>query len=448
MPASNTIFALSSGSGRSAIAVIRVSGPRAVNALQSMVTRLPEPRVAALRRILDPATGEELDAALVFRFDGPASETGEDLVELQVHGGRAVVQAVLGALGRIEGLRPAEPGEFVRRAFANHKLDLTAVEGLADLIDAETEQQRRRAVRQAGGALAKLYDGWRARLIEAQGLVEAAIDFADEGDVSASAVSQGYRIAELLAGEITAHQASNLRGEILRDGFHVVIAGVPNAGKSSLLNALARRDVAIVAAEAGTTRDVIEVRLDLDGLPVVLADTAGLRTVAAGSVEAEGIWRTRRRAEEADLVLWLVDATEPVFTPLDGIGRRGSPSLVVFSKIDLVSAPPPRDQASAYDLAISVIDGTGIETLLGLLATAAKEAAGDADALVPTSARHRLHLRKTSEALASFLTGDPAQTELRAEELRIAASELGRLTGRIDAEDVLDQVFGRFCIGK
>src|SRR5688572_16981171 len=303
----DTIFALSSGHGRAGVAVIRISGPAAGVVLDHMAAPRPKPRFAAYRRVCAPRTGEVLDDGLALWFAGPRSETGEDMAELQVHGGRAVVAAVLEAIGAIAGCRPAEPGEFARRAFENGKLDLTGAEGLADLIDAETAAQRRQALRQVEGALAKLYAGWRQRLIEATALLEAAIDFSDEADVVSDAVGRAREEVEALQGEIGRHLDDGNRGGLVRDGFKVVLAGPPNVGKSSLLNALARRDVAIVSAEAGTTRDVIEVKLDLEGLPVVVSDTAGIRD-SVGAVEREGIRRALARAQAADLVLWLVDA--------------------------------------------------------------------------------------------------------------------------------------------
>ena len=273
-----------------------------------MAGGIPEPRHAVLRTLRHPHSGHRLDQALVLYFKSPASETGEDLAELQTHGGRAVLAAVLDALAAISGCRLAEPGEFVRRAFTNGKLDLTQAEGLADLIDAETEGQRRQALAQASGALARLYEGWRAEIIAASALVEAAIDFSDEADVSERAVEQAEVKASSLLKQLSSHLADGHRGEILRDGFRIVLAGPPNVGKSSLLNALAKREAAIVSAEAGTTRDVIEVRLDLGGLPAVISDTAGIRE-ATSSIEAEGIRRTLAQTRSADLVLWLIDVT-------------------------------------------------------------------------------------------------------------------------------------------
>jgi tRNA modification GTPase len=303
-----TIFALSSGRPPAAIAVVRISGSRAGEALKALAGRLPKARRAALVRVRDPQTREPIDEALALWFPGPNSETGEDVAELQLHGGRAVIAATLAALGTLEGLRPAEAGEFTRRAFDNGKLDLTAVEGLADLVAAETEGQRRQALRQLQGALGVRAEGWRARLVRALALAEAVIDFSDEGDVPDNLETPVLEIVRSLQGEIGDTLADGRRGERLRDGLVVAIAGPPNAGKSTLLNRIARREAAIVSPHAGTTRDVIEVHLDLDGWPVTLLDTAGIRDTQ-DAVEMEGVRRARQRAAAADLVLWVEDAS-------------------------------------------------------------------------------------------------------------------------------------------
>lgn len=439
---SSTIFALSSGAGRAGVAVIRVSGPAAVTVLDLMAPPRPKPRFAAFRKIIHPLTGEPIDEALVLMFAAPRTETGEDMAELHVHGGRAVVEATLAALAVVPGCRLAEAGEFARRSFDNGKIDLTAAEGLADLVDAETEAQRRQALAQAGGALAKLYDGWRTEIIAAQALAEAAIDFADEGDVGHRVFAHAWSEVASLKNSIERHLDDGRRGEILRDGYQVVLAGPPNAGKSSLLNALARRDAAIVSPEAGTTRDVIEVRLDLGGVPVVVADTAGLHEATA-AVEREGIRRTRARARAADLVVWLIDGAQadPVPPPPDLV-TAGTDLIVVRSKADLAGG---NDGA---DLALSATTGAGIDDLAAAIARRAKARTAAREAPALTRTRHRLQLAACCEALERFLTGDQANPELRAEDLRQAASAVGRITGRVDVEDVLDQVFGRFCIGK
>jgi tRNA modification GTPase len=449
----HTIVAPASGPGRAAIAVIRVSGPRTRAMLEALCGGVPPPRHAALCDI--GPRGSMLDRGLVLFFPAPASFTGEDMAELQLHGSRAVIRAVLDALTALPGLRLAEPGEFARRAFENGKLDLTEVEGLADLIDAETAAQARQALAQAEGSLRHLYESWRAELLQAQALMEAGLDFADEGDVALDVSVKAGAIVDSLRASIAAHLADR-RGELLRDGFRIVIAGAPNAGKSSLLNALAKRDVAIVSEEAGTTRDVIEVHLDLGGVPVILVDTAGIRE-ARGKVEAAGIERALARVEDADLVLWLVDATDPVWqlprTVMTGIPpqsnaigaqRNGAAQhLFVVNKIDVA-----RVSGTAECIEISAKTGEGLDALIAALQARVGDLA-ETTAATPlmTRARHRAELEAAQAALQRF--GDTALSpELRAEELRIAANHLGRLIGRIDVEEVLGAIFAAFCIGK
>jgi tRNA modification GTPase len=436
-----TIYALSSGHGKAGVAVIRLSGPASGDVLRQLAGTLPRPRYAALKT-LRTAAGDTIDRALILWFPAPRSFTGEDVAELHIHGGRAVIEATFAALGRFPALRPAEPGEFARRAFENGRLDLTEAEGLADLIDAETEAQRRQALRQSSGALRAIYEGWRERLIAALAIVEAELDFSDEGDVPDDVAMAAHVAVSALRHEIAAHLADDRRGEILRDGLNVVIAGPPNAGKSSLMNALARRDVAIVSAEAGTTRDVIEVRLDLGGFPVVLVDTAGIRE-AVGTVEQEGIRRAVARAEAADLVVWLRDATDPGGTIPEEIGGRGGRLIEAVNKVDLA---PAADWPA--ELALSVKTGVGLDRLIARLAEEAKAAAGSDESPAISRARHRRELEACTAALDRFLTGPRGELELRAEDLRSAATALGRLTGRVDVEDILDKIFADFCIGK
>src|SRR3954468_2272493 len=339
--AADTIFALSSGRPPAAIAVVRVSGPQAGAALRALIGKTPAPRQAALARVRDPHSRDIIDEALALWFPGPRSETGEDTAELQLHGGRAVVAAVLAALGKLDGFRLAEAGEFTRRAFENGRLDLTQVEALADLVFAETQAQRRQAFQQLRGLLGDRAEAWRRQVIEAQALVEAGIDFSDEADVPKDLVSRAMQIVRPLMAEITQALAGADRGERLREGLWVAIAGPPNAGKSTLLNRIARREAAIVSPYAGTTRDVIEVNLDLDGYPVNLLDTAGIRESAEDPIEREGMRRAREAAGRADLVLWLVDAgTADALNELrvtDEPVAAGAARWIVVNKMDLVS---------------------------------------------------------------------------------------------------------------
>lgn len=436
----DTIFAAASGFGRAAICVIRLSGPRVRTALAALAGGAPPARRLALRTLRDPANGEALDQALVAYFPAPASFTGEDQAELHVHGGLATRAGVLGALGRLPGLRAAEAGEFTRRAFLEGRMDLSAVEGLADLIEAETQAQRRQALRQLEGWLGRLAEGWRTRLIEAQALLEAALDFSDEGDVAGSVEAQAASRLATLEAEIARAVADAGRGERLREGYVVVLAGPPNAGKSTLMNALARRDVAIVSAVPGTTRDAIEVRLDLGGLPVTLIDTAGLRETA-DLVEAEGVARTRARIAGADLVVWL----DPVDAPAPPEAGLAAPALRVRTKADL----DPRAAAAGGDLALSVPTGAGVDALLAAIEDRARGVLGEGGDAVVTRERHRVALERARDALAraraALAAGD---TELAAEDARLAARAVGAISGRVDVEDVLDALFGAFCIGK
>jgi tRNA modification GTPase len=436
---SDTIFALASGPGRGAIAVLRLSGPDCGEVLRRIAGGLPRPRQASLRRLRAPGTAEALDQALVLWFPGPASYTGEDSAELHLHGGPAVIAAVGAALAGC-GARPAEPGEFTRRAFLNGRLDLTAAEGIADLIAAETEAQRRQALRQADGALARLLEGWSVRLTRLLAHQEAAIEFADE-DLPTDLGDRAREGAAALQAEIAAHLADGGQGERLREGVVVAILGAPNAGKSSLLNALAGRDAAIVSARAGTTRDVVEVRMVLAGVPVTLADTAGLRD-AADEIEQEGIRRARRRAEEADLVLavFASDAAPDAAT-LDWAARG---AVVVVNKVDLAPAPP--GIGGTTPLAVSALTGAGLSALRERLEAEARRLAGAGDAALLTRPRHRAALTEAAAWLAEAAAAP--LPELASEALRAALRALGRLTGRVGVEEVLDIVFGEFCIGK
>lgn len=457
----STIFALSSGRPPAAIAVVRISGPRARLALERVTGRVPQPRQAALVRVREPTNGEVIDEGLALWFPAPRSETGEDVAELQLHGGHAIVAAVLGALSAVENCRMAEPGEFTRRAFENGKLDLTAVEGLGDLIAAETAAQRRQAFRQLKGLIGDRAEAWRQRLIEALALVEARIDFSDEADVPEDLLTPASKIATGLRDEIAAVLADGGRGERLRDGLVVAIAGPPNAGKSTLLNRLARREAAIVSPFAGTTRDVIEIHLELDGYPMTILDTAGIRE-SAEPVEQEGVRRARARAAQADLVLWVTDVSVEGRADVELPRLNGdAPQWLVENKIDLLDQARGRSLAAArrcnkkdefeFVFSISAESGEGLDALFGALAVFARDYFAVGEAAVVTRARHRRALEETAAALDRALAESAVRSpreELIAEELRQAAWSLGRLTGRVDVENVLDKIFRDFCIGK
>lgn len=436
-----TIFALASGVGRAGIAVLRVSGPRAFMVLERLTGRPPPPARRAVTRVLrDPANGEMLDRALVLGFVGPASFTGEDLVELHLHGGRAVVEGAVAALSRFEGLRPAGAGEFTRRAFEAGKLDLSAAEGIHDLVMADTAAQRRLALRQSGGDFAVLCEGWRARLLDLLARIEAFIDFPDE-DLPPDMLEGTAGGIAALTREIAARLADGGRGERLRAGVMVAILGPPNVGKSSLLNALAGRDAAIVSARAGTTRDVIEVALDLDGYPVTLVDTAGIRE-AGDEIEAEGIRRALARAAEADLRLVLTEAGSGVPAPEEVV--RHDFSIRVVTKADLGGAGALPEGA----MAVSAESGEGIAGLLAAIGARVRELCDVGDAPAITRARHRAALTDCHDALERAAATVEGDLVLLAEELRLAARALGRIAGRVDVEQVLDRIFAGFCIGK
>ena len=445
MPA--TIFALATSPGRAGIAVLRLSGPGAGAALAALAGNVPPPRLARRARFRDPRSGEAIDDGLALYFPAPRSYTGEDVTELHVHGSRAVISALVDALGQMPGLRLAEPGEFTRRAFENGKLDLTAAEGLSDLVAAETAAQRRQALRQLAGELGRLYEAWRERLLRALAYVEAEIDFPEEG--LPGEIWQRVRAeAASLRAEIAAHLADGRRGERLRDGVSVAIIGPPNAGKSSLMNALARRDVAITSAQAGTTRDIIELALDLGGYPVVLADTAGLRP-PADAVEAEGVRRAQARAEAADLRLVVLDATKPGEAAALA-GMIDAEALVIANKMDLCRDVAPARWADALGagpaLRLSVATGEGMGELLARLEAAVARRFAPGGSPLITRARHRAALEDCAGALERFAAA--ALPELAAEDLRAATRSLGRITGRVDVEDMLDIIFREFCIGK
>jgi tRNA modification GTPase len=450
-PRDQTIFALSSGRPPSALAVVRVSGPCASLVLTSLAGKLPAPRQAS-RRLLHDGAGQPIDDSVVLWFPGPGSATGEDVAEFHVHGGRAVLAALLAAISGIPNMRAAEPGEFTRRAFENGKLDLTEAEGLDDLIHADTDRQRRQALRQLQGLLGNRARDWRERIIEASALIEAGIDFSDEGDVPAELMAPAVKAISALHDEIAEVLAAQGQAERLRDGLVVAIAGEPNVGKSTLINQLARRDVAIVSPHAGTTRDVIEVQLDLDGYPVTVIDTAGIRETD-DPVEQEGVRRARARAEDADLVLWLVEAGRAVdpdaMSLLGKSGNASSPSggaiWIVRNKIDLGGVEDVRLRG---EFGIAASRGDGIPELVDALVKFAADFFGTTEGVLVTRARQRDLLRRASDSLRRSLELVEEGEELAAEELRAAAYALGRLLGRVDVEDVLGAIFQKFCVGK
>jgi tRNA modification GTPase len=433
--ADDIIFAPASGAGRAAITVLRLSGPGSAGLLRAMAGSLPAPRVASLRRLRSKA-GVVLDQALVLWFPGPASYTGEDSAELHLHGGRAVLRAVAEGLVAL-GCRPAEPGEFTRRALLNGRLDLTEAEGIADLIDAETEAQRVQALRQADGALSRRLAGWADRIAALLAWQEAAIEFAEDG-VPSDLDDRARAGAAALRADMMAALAEGERAERLREGVAVAILGAPNAGKSSLLNALAGREAAIVSARAGTTRDIVEVALDLDGVPVLLADTAGLRETA-DEIEAEGVRRALARAEAADLRLAVFAADAPPDAATAALVSRPG-TIVVVNKLDLA----PSLMAGA--VAVSARSGEGLDRLRAALSEAVAARAGLTEAAALSRPRHRAALTEAISALADA-TSAPLP-EIAAEGLRASLSAIGRITGRVGVEAILDRVFAEFCIGK
>lgn len=441
-----TIFALATAAGRAAVAVIRLSGPGTREALQATAGRVPAARRASLR-VLKDGSGQTLDQALVLWFPGPESYTGEDCAELHLHGGPAVIEAVSARLLDL-GLKPAEPGEFTRRAFERGKLDLAQAEGAADLIDAETEGQARQALAQLGGALSRVHEAWRAALVESLALLEAAVDFPDE-EVPPDVDRAARAALEDLLAQLDGALADQARGQRVREGFRIAVMGAPNAGKSSLFNALIEREAAIVTATPGTTRDVIEAPLIIGGYKVILADTAGVRE-SDEPIEAEGVRRARAWAVQADLRLWVVDITAVDWETGADLVRTGD--LCILSKADLASgeaaaeAPHTGLNFSIPVFAVSSATGQGLPALSAALSERVTTALAARDFPAVTRQRHVESLLVARDRLAAALAA--REVELAAEDARLAARALGRITGKIDAEEVLGAVFARFCIGK
>lgn len=455
----DTIFATATAPIKSGVAVIRISGQGAGNALSSLTgSPLPKPRFAKLAKLLNPNSGELIDEALILWFKEPASFTGEDVAELHVHGGRAVVAEILSCLASMEGLRIADPGEFSRRAFENGKMDLTEAEGLADLIDAETKMQARLALRQKQGELGRLYEKWREDILVTLANIEAYIDFPDE-EIPPQIVDKIEENIKQLSSSLKLHINDNRRGERIREGVNVAIIGPPNAGKSSLMNLLAKRDVAIVSEHAGTTRDVIEIHLDLGGYPITLADTAGIRETS-GEIESEGIKRAIAKAENADFKIIVFSATDFISFNKEDIYTKASALLgnildkhtvIVINKIDLsggknIQALSEENLNNPQIIASSFQELTGINEILLSIKTFAEESFNLSSDPLITRERHRTLLNSALASINEFSL--QKEIELAAEDLRSAANYIGQITGRINVEEILDRIFSSFCIGK
>lgn len=440
----DTIYAPASATAKAGITVIRISGPNTKYAIECLGSNVGQPRFAKLAKIFHPQTKNLIDECVTIYYQEPASFTGEDIVEMNIHGGRAVLDLTLDALSKIQGLRVAEPGEFSKRRFMNGKMDLTQAEGLMDLINAETEAQHKQALKQLAGELGSLYESWRAQLLKLMSLIEAYIDFPDE-DLPADIIKNITKQVSFLNTEITDHLSDNQKGEKLREGFYIAIIGETNVGKSSLMNALAKRDVSIVSDIAGTTRDVIEIRLNIAGYLVTIADTAGLRT-SNDFLEKEGINRTLDRAKNADLKILVLDAEKYHHTPQELLDLINENTVIVINKIDLFDEVKLSKIINREAILISAQNGTGLNNLLQEINEYVLNFFSITDAPLITRQRHRENLERCKTCLEMFnLEKD---IELAAEDLRLASRYLSSLTGKIDVESVLGEIFSNFCIGK
>jgi tRNA modification GTPase len=440
----DTIYAPASATAKAGITVIRISGPNTKYAIECLGSNVGQPRFAKLAKIFHPQTKNLIDECVTIYYQEPASFTGEDIVEMNIHGGRAVLDLTLDALSKIQGLRVAEPGEFSKRRFMNGKMDLTQAEGLMDLINAETEAQHKQALKQLAGELGSLYESWRAQLLKLMSLIEAYIDFQDE-DLPADIIKNITKQVSFLNTEITDHLSDNQKGEKLREGFYIAIIGETNVGKSSLMNALAKRDVAIVSDIAGTTRDIIEIRLNIAGYLVTIADTAGLRT-SNDFLEKEGINRTLDRAKNADLKILVLDAEKYHHTPQELLDLINENTVIVINKIDLFDEVKLSKIINREAILISAQNGTGLNNLLQEINEYVLNFFSITDAPLITRQRHRENLERCKTCLEMFnLEKD---IELAAEDLRLASRYLSSLTGKIDVESVLGEIFSNFCIGK
>lgn len=436
-----TIFALATPPGKSGVAVIRVSGNDAFSCVKELTKLdLPNPRNAALRNIINPSNNQLIDKSIIITFPGPNSFTGEDIVELHIHGSRAVINILMSVLNNFNNFRLAKPGEFAKRAFLNGKMDLTAAEGLSDLIEAETAIQQQQAMRQMQGNLSKLYEKWKKSLIHILALLEAYLDFPEE-DIPASILNEIQTEISLVSEQIDKHLNDHNKGEIIRNGIYVTIVGAPNVGKSTLLNYLAKKDVAIVSNIAGTTRDVIEVHLDLAGFPVTIADTAGIRE-SQDPIEIEGIKRTMQRSQEADIKLVIISADDPSSYSEEILSMIDKNSLVLINKID--KNPDFLDIVNSIKIAIK--ENIGLDLFLKKLTLLIEDRFSPSTDPIITRERHRHHLIKCLENLSYFSLD--RDLELACEDLRLAARSLGQIVGAIDVETILDEIFANFCIGK
>ena len=440
----NTIYNLSSGKGIAGIAVIRVSGPLARQAIDRMCKKPVDDRRATLRKIYYPGSDILIDEGLVLWFAGPDTFTGEDTVEFQIHGGRAIIDALLKALSAIEGFRPSEPGEFTRQAFLNGRLDLVEIEGLGDLLAAETESQRRQALLQQNGSASAVFEGWRGEMISALAYMEGSIDFVEEEDLDNLELGGVFDKLILIRNEIAKHLKDAKRGEIIRDGASVVLAGPPNAGKSSILNCLAKRDAAIVSKTPGTTRDVVEVHLDLEGLPVILSDTAGLHDRTEDPIEIEGMKRTRQAVLTGDIIIYVMSPDNPEVPEVPGMDK--SKVLWIWNKCDISHPAGPARGIPALE--VSAKTGKGMDALANEILKLVKSKVRDGEPSLISRERQRLALLACAENLDKAIAEKNGRLELAAEYARLASNDLARLVGRIDVEDLLDVIFRDFCVGK
>ena len=437
-----TIYSLSSGAGLAGVAIIRISGPQARICIEKMCRKPVPPRYAGFRQLYHPVSGELLDDGLVLWLPGPGTFTGEDITEFQIHGGRATITSVINGLAEIEGYRQAEAGEFTRRAFMNNRLDLVEIEGLGDLIHAQTETQRQQALSQSRGDASRVFNRWRSELTAILGYLEASIDFIEEDDVAEKALEGFQEKLIHLRNDMAKHLNDSARGEMVRDGVRVVLAGRPNVGKSSIINYLAERDVAIVSDIPGTTRDVLEVQLDLNGIPVTLSDTAGLREDAGDEIEQAGMMRARAHSRQADLVIWVTVAGEE---PDTGLLETEAEQLIIVNKADLLANGSKLKQDAIY---VSAKTGLGMNRLLNTISRIVDEKFGGKEPALISRERQKSAIVMCVRGIDGALENQAGSLELAAEQLRSAANQLSRLVGTIDVEDLLDVIFRDFCVGK